>query len=439
MLTSDENATLTRVGPGTLGGQFMRRYWLPAALSSELAAPDGPPIRVKLLGEKLVAFRDSEGRVGLLNEFCAHRGASLFLGRNEECGLRCVYHGWKYDVEGNCTDMLTEPLGSNFKSKIHIQAYPTLEIGGMIWAYLGPSENVPPPPMFEWAALPESHRFVQKAWEECNWLQSMEGGIDPIHGSMLHSVIDPKSTKGGVRGMRTRPDTRESEVDITDFGLTITNIRKLEDKREWVRVVQYVLPFHTFFPFQLPATEIGLAPGKTDETSDYRPFSNGHIFVPMDDENTMTYNWVASVGEDSLSHADIEAIERSRGRSGGQLERNFRKTQNKDSDWLIDRNIQKVETYTGIEGMHTQDHAVQESMGPIIDRTGEHLGATDKAIIMARKVLLEAVQSVKQGSSEPPGINPSYYTVRSVERVVPEGAGVRWREESDQWHEVPNA
>lgn len=420
MLTREENELLTRVGPGTPMGQLMRRYWVPAALSSELAEPDCPPIRVKILGEKLVVFRDSEGRVGLLNEFCAHRGASLFLGRNEHGGLRCVYHGWKYDVAGNCVDMLTEPPGSNFKTKIRLKAYPTVEIGGVIWAYLGPSERTPPLPRFEWTQVQETQRFVMKAWEECNWLQAMEGGMDPVHASILHAVINPNSTRGGVRGIRTKPVPQEDDVELTNYGLMLASIRTLEDKRQWVRVQHYVMPFHTFFPLELPTFELG---GETSE--EYKPFINGHMFVPMDDENTMTYNWIAKVGKEPLLDTEIEALERGRGRGPGELTRDFRKVRNKDNNWLIDRQIQRTETFTGIEGMHTQDHAVQESMGPIVDRTQEHLDTTDKPIIMARRFLLAAVRNVQEGT-EPPGVRPTYYTVRAVERIITDGT--RWRE-----------
>ena len=159
---------------------------MPAALSSELPAGDCAPVRVRLLGERLVAFRDSSGNIGLVDEYCAHRRASLFLGRNEENGLRCVYHGWKYDRNGNCLETPTEPAGSNFKDKIHIQAYPTLEMGGLVWAYLGPKEKTPPPPKFEFTQVPELHRYMTKTWEECNWLQALEGAIDSQHASFLH-------------------------------------------------------------------------------------------------------------------------------------------------------------------------------------------------------------------------------------------------------------
>ncbi len=181
MLPPKENELITRVGQGTPMGNTMRRYWIPACLASEIAEPDGPPVRVRLLGEDLVAFRDSEGRIGLLDEFCAHRRVSLFFGRNEECGLRCVYHGWKYDVEGNCVDQLNEPAEHQFKHHIHMTAYPTVELGGIVWAYLGPPEKMPAPPKFAWTQVPEARRHVSKVIEECNWLQALEGGIDTSH------------------------------------------------------------------------------------------------------------------------------------------------------------------------------------------------------------------------------------------------------------------
>src|SRR5947209_6306254 len=233
MLSREENEILTRVGPGTPMGELMRRYWVPAALSRELPEPDCPPVRVKLLGENLVAFRDTSGRLGLLDEFCPHRRASLFLGRNEEDGLRCVYHGWKFDVAGSCIDMLNLPSDSNFKTKIRLKAYPTVEIGGIIWAHLGSPEKRPPLPLFEWTQLPETHRFVQKAWEECNWLQAMEGGIDAAHAPILHRAINPNTREpGGFRGMRTKAgfETTE-EVEPTDHGVMSARLSKMSDNK----------------------------------------------------------------------------------------------------------------------------------------------------------------------------------------------------------------
>ena len=194
MLTREENELVTRTGPGTPMGAVMRRYWMPALLSWELPEPDCPPVRVKLLNEQLVAFRDTNGRLGMLEEFCAHRGVSLWLGRNEECGLRCVFHGWKYDVDGNCVDQMNEP--QDFKDKIHLKAYPTVELGGVIWTYMGPPDKKPPLPKFEWTQAPESHRHVSKVIQECNWLQAFEGGVDTSHDAILHRAFG--SDTGGI-------------------------------------------------------------------------------------------------------------------------------------------------------------------------------------------------------------------------------------------------
>jgi len=420
MLSAEENETMTRVGPGTPMGELMRRYWVPAALSRELPESDGPPIRVRLLGERLVAFRDTSGRLGLVDEFCPHRRASLFLGRNEEDGLRCIYHGWKFDVAGNCLDMLNLPSDTTFKTKIHLKAYPTVERGGIVWAYLGPPEKRPSLPLFEWTQLPETRRFVQKAWEECNWLQAMEGGIDAGHAPILHRAINPTTKEpGGFRGMRTNAGFESSEeVEPTDHGVISARLSTMSDKKVWVRINQYVMPFHTFFPAEIYDP-------KSEGSIGYKPFINGHIFVPMDDENTMTYNWIGRFAGAPFSADEIRAHEHAKGRGEGELLANFRKKRNHDNDWLIDRQIQKTETFTGIAGNHNQDHAVQESMGPIVDRTQEHLCDTDQQIILARKFLLEAVR-IAQGGGEPPGVQPSYYTVRATERVIEDGS--RWRE-----------
>src|SRR5712691_9920715 len=200
-LSAQENEDLTRTGPGTLMGDLMRRYWVPALLADEIAEPDGPPVRLQLLGEKLIAFRDSNGSIGIIDEFCAHRGVSLFFGRNEECGLRCPYHGWKYDIMGHCLEVPSEPEDSNFRKKVKLKSYPCVEQGGVIWTYMGPPELKPDLPALEWATVASPHRFVSKWLEECNHLQAMEGGIDSCHVSFLHRYdvgSDPlfKGSKG---------------------------------------------------------------------------------------------------------------------------------------------------------------------------------------------------------------------------------------------------
>jgi nitrite reductase/ring-hydroxylating ferredoxin subunit len=244
MLTLEENELLTRTGPGTPMGELMRRYWLPAVLSWELPEPDCPPVRVKLLGEALVMFRDTEGRIGLLDEFCAHRGTSLWLGRNEQSGLRCVWHGWKYDVNGQCVDQLNERGGTSFAQKIRIKSYPTLELGGVIWAYMGPPEKRPPPPRFGWTQVPETHRHALKVIQECNWLQGLEGGLDQSHVGILHSTfrVDPNNPGSTPTSFHARGGAPIFDIEPTKFGHRYVAIRPLGQEQVYVRGYNFVMP-----------------------------------------------------------------------------------------------------------------------------------------------------------------------------------------------------
>ena len=412
MLPREENQILTQVGPGTPMGEVMRRYWMPALLSAEIPTPDCPPVRVKLLGEVLVAFRDSQGRIGLLDEFCPHRLASLFIGRNEECGLRCVYHGWKYDVDGSCVDMPNEPADSNFKDKIHITAYPTLEQGGVIWAYMGPADKRPESPGMEWSRAPESHRFVSKTHEFANFAQAVEGGIDTVHSSFLHN--NDMSNERHFKRIDTAP---KLEVERTSYGFRYAGIRNLGEIGNYVRIYQFVLPFHQFRSHQV---DFG-GSGKREAM----PMIQGHMWVPMDDENTMVFNWMLSVDEDKpLSPEFILKRETSAGRgpNGEGVERH----QTRANDWLIDRELQRSKTFTGIRGLNTQDLAVQESMGPIIDRSREHLGTTDKAIIQFRRCLLDAARDLQNGIEPPGADSKAYRNLRAADVTI--GKDVRWQE-----------
>src|SRR5262249_32279885 len=230
MLSREENELVTRVGEGTPMGNAMRRYWIPALLASEIGEPDGAPVRTRLLGEDLVAFRDTEGRIGLIEEFCPHRRVSLYFGRNEECGLRCIYHGWKFDVSGACVDMMNEPEEYDFKHKVRMTAYPTCELGGIVWAYLGPAERIPPLPKFAWTQAPEASRHVTKVIEECNWLQALEGGIDTSHAPILHRLLTEESKRGGFKPSNpfVRGKAPKLVVDITDYGYQYAGIRPLD-------------------------------------------------------------------------------------------------------------------------------------------------------------------------------------------------------------------
>src|SRR3972149_6660205 len=218
MLTQEQNDALTRANAGTLMGDLFRRFWIPGLHDWEIPEPDCPPVRVKLLGESLVAFRDSENRIGLIEEFCAHRGVSLWFGRNEENGLRCPYHGWKYDVTGQCVDLPSEGENGPLRKRIKLKSYPCIELGGVIWTYMGPPELKPAPPALEWAHVPPERRFVSKRLQECNYLQAMEGGIDSSHVSFLHSgqlKTDPLFK--GAKGNQYNEADRMPHFEVVEF------------------------------------------------------------------------------------------------------------------------------------------------------------------------------------------------------------------------------
>ncbi len=417
MISQAENIALTQVGPRTPMGELMRRYWMPALLSWELAEADGEPVRVKLLGEQLVAFRDTEGRIGLLEELCPHRLVSLWLGRNEECGLRCVYHGWKFDVNGQCVDMMNEPPESDFPSKMTTVSYPTIEMGGVIWAYMGPREHMPAAPKFEWAAVQETHRHVTKNIQECNWLQALEGGIDSAHATILHRTLRPDTTYAGLRidspQVQGRPP--DLEVDVTDYGYRYVGIRSLGDEGNHVRAYHFVMPFH-----QIRASQRGYR-GKPGPVGF---LASGHMWVPMDDNSVMVWNWDLSY-DDPIEDQERVDMDRSYGRGPEHMLDSFRTRVNRDNSWMIDRAVQRTETFSGIEGVNAQDVAVQESMGYVVDRTRENLSRTDMAIVYARRMLLQATRTVAEGAT-PPGAGDNYYMLRPAQAVLP--PGVDWRD-----------
>jgi phthalate 4,5-dioxygenase oxygenase subunit len=413
MLKKEDNERVTRVGPGTPMGAVMRRYWQPVLLSEELPENDGAPIRVRILGEDVVAFRDTAGKVGLVDAFCPHRRAPMFFGRNEEGGLRCVYHGWKFDNHGTCVDMPSEPPDSLFKAKVTIAAYPTHEAGGVIFTYMGPPETQPAVPDFEWMRAPATHRFVSKTFEEANWLQAVEGGIDTAHSSFAHNERLGDKTNW-VRNKDTAP---RLDVDRTDYGFTYASTRDVGDEGLYVRIYHYVMP-HVQMRGSITAMEGGRAKV---------PKFDGHIWVPIDDERTMVYNMLWSFDASVPITADYaEWWESFCGRGKDDQLPGFRPKRNPSNDYMIDRAMQKTKTYTGIVGINTQDMALQEGMGPICDRSKEHLGTTDKAIIAARQLLLEAIDDVAAGKA-PRGSDPTTYSfVRPYDDYVPRDK--TWRE-----------
>ena len=403
MLSKENNDLITRVGPGTPMGDAMRRYWIPALMDFELPEPDCDPVRVRLLGENLVAFRDSKGRVGLLPDACPHRRVSLYFGRNEEEGLRCVYHGWKFDVDGNCVDMPNEPVESNFKHKVRTRAYKTWEGGNVIWAYMGPADKAPPPPAFEWTTVPDSHRGVTKLVQTCNWVQAVEGGIDTSHSSFLHN--NDLSDKTLLRSRSTAPYL---EVEQTDYGYTYSSTRPLsKEEGNYVRTYHYVLPFH-----QLRAGQVGRSGEQV------QPRSSGHCWVPIDDENTMVFNWTFTWDEKPLPDK-AQKLAGTGNEWGVDIDpKTFIAKRNKGNDWLIDRQMQRTENFTGIVGVNTQDRALQETMGVIADRSNERLGTSDRAIIAMRKLLLEAIKVADDGGT-PRGSQGEFVGIRAIDRILP--------------------
>ena len=403
MLVKEQNDLVTQTGPGTPMGQFFRSYWLPALLSTELPEPDCPPVRVHLLSEKLIAFRDTEGRLGLIEEFCAHRRVSLWFGRNEENGLRCPYHGWKYDVTGQCVDIPSEPAGSTHCQRIRMTNYPLIERGGILWTYMGPPDRQPPLPEWEFAMVPDDHRFVTKRWQECNWLQALEGGIDSSHVSFLHrGDLETDPIFKGSKGNKYNMGDLMPVFDVVESpgGLYIGARRNAEDGNYYWRITQWVMPAFTMIP---PRGDHPV---------------HGHFFIPRDDENCWTWSFDYH-GDRPLTEEQIEAMRQGKGIHTIVDPKTFRPVANKDNDYLIDRTLQKVgRTYGGVEGFAMQDASIQESMGPVVDRSKENLVGTDKGIVMARRRLMRAAKALQDQGTVPPGVDPAHQRVRSASVVL---------------------
>ena len=406
MLTKEVNDLLTQTGSEAPMGQMFRRYWIPALLARELPEDDAPPVRVKLLGERLVAFRDSKGRYGLMDEFCAHRGVSLWFGRNEEGGLRCPYHGWKYDVTGQCVDVPSEPEESGFAKKINLKAYPLVKIGDVLWTHMGDKEDRPPLPAWEFCNVPEEQTYTSKRWQECNWLQAMEGGIDSSHVSFLHSgSLKSDPLFKGAKGNQYNQQDKKPVFEVVDAagGLFIGARRNAEDGYYW-RITPWVMPSFT------------MVPPRGDHPV------HGHFWVPIDDENCWAWSFDYHPTR-ALTREERQAMVDGYGVHNQYVPGTFRPRQNKDNDYLMDREAQKRgETFSGIWGIAMQDASLQESMGPIVDRTKENLVSTDNGIIMARHRLKKAVQAMLKTGAQPPGRDPAHQMVRSVATVLPRDA-----------------
>jgi phthalate 4,5-dioxygenase oxygenase subunit len=387
MLTKEHNEMLVRTGPGTPMGELFRRFWLPVMLAEELPAPDCTPVRLRILGEDLIAFRDSSDRVGILDAYCAHRRASLYFGRNEEDGLRCVYHGWKFDVEGACVDIPNAPEGISFKDKVTLASYPAVDRGGFIWAYMGPRELTPPLPQFEFMDLPETHRSAWKIVSDCNYFQSLEGAIDSSHGSFLHSTLDPQNNPRVRIGLATadslspRQVPRYVHVEDTEYGVMGVSERDRANGVRAIAVSQLLLP--TFVPG-------GGGPGRPN-------LGYLRVRVPIDDVTSAVFRiwWDAQRPLTSEYRREL---------SGGEflvpemVPGTYRPRANRDNDYLIDRVVQKNFNYTGITSFPLQDVAVIEDQdGAIMDRSRERLVSSDAMIIRVRERLLRAARELMEG------------------------------------------
>jgi phenylpropionate dioxygenase-like ring-hydroxylating dioxygenase large terminal subunit len=403
MLKREQNALLTETGPGTPGGLFFRNYWIPALLAEELPENECPPVRVKLLSERLLAFRDTQGRYGLIDEFCAHRGVSLWFGRNEENGLRCPYHGWKYDVTGQCMEVPSEPAESGYCKRIKLTSYPLIERGGILWTYMGPPDKQPPLPEFEFSLVPASQRFVAKRVQESNWLQALEGGIDSSHVSWLHrgDLNSDPLFKGSKANAYNLNDARPVfEVVESPGGLYIGVRRNAEDDNYYWRITPWVAPSFTMIPPR------GNHP------------VHGHFWVPIDDHNCWAWSFDYHVLRD-LTDAEVQAMRDGKSIYVQFVPGTYRPLANKDNDYLIDRAAQKKgTTFSGVAGIAMQDASLQESMGPIVDRTKENLVSTDNGIIMARHRMLKAIKALTEKGVLPPGVDPAHHRVRSAAVVL---------------------
>ncbi len=406
MLTREENDLVCRTGPGTPTGELFRRFWLPVALAEELPGPDSDPVRVEVLNEKLILFKDSSGRPGLVDAYCPHRGAPMFFARNEEDGLRCVYHGWKFDVEGVCTDLPNAPEGETFKHKVKITAYPCVERAGLIWAYMGPAEKQPPLPGFDWLELPAPNTYVKKFRLECNYLQAMEGDYDTSHASFLHSTLgdsnlNPAITIGGIGNNFLDKMAHYVSVEETPAGLTWISANNRGDGRRSYGAGHWMMPIFC---------TAGIAgPGV---------FSS-NMRIPINDEALMFYRLRWSY--EPISRKELQEYQ-----WGGYvypelIPGTFIPTDRKANDYNLDRVAQRNYSYTGIRTFPLQDIAMMEDQrGPIMDRTREHLASSDEVIIRIRRTLIRAARALAEGREPVAPWHPEAFNVHTARVIVPD-------------------
>jgi phthalate 4,5-dioxygenase oxygenase subunit len=386
MLTTEENDLLCRVEGQAPMGQLMRRHWTPVCLIEEVSEPDGQPVKARLFGEDLVVFRDTDGRVGVMDEYCPHRRASLVFGRNENCGLRCLYHGWKMDVDGNVLEMVSEPVASGMAQKVKHLAYPTREWGGFVWAYMGPADTMPAFQPPAWAPTADTKVTIAKAVIPCNWAQILEGAIDSAHSSSLHSsdmVPARVDSAKATDALWLRPSTDKAprlQIERAAYGFRYAALRRPIQhaaQNDYVRSTVFVAPATALIP---PNNLYNVA----------------NINVPMDDTHTAFY--FMAWGHPSQT-PDTDTWRKFLGQQVGiDLDPTYRPLRNRDNLFWQDRAAMKAGNFTGITGFPNQDIAMWVTMGTIADRTHERLGASDLAIVEFRKQMLGAVRAFEQGA-----------------------------------------
>jgi phenylpropionate dioxygenase-like ring-hydroxylating dioxygenase large terminal subunit len=420
MLSAADNEILTKVGPDTPMGNLFRRYWQPVIFSRELPLKNAPPVRVRLLGEDLLAFRDSNGNVGLMEPFCPHRGASLFYGRSEAGGLRCIYHGWKFDVTGACVEMANES-DQQPRSNVRAKAYPCVEFGEVIWTYMG-SDPQPALPAMEWSRVPPDHQFITKRLHECNWAQCLEGDLDSSHVGLLHSKLNrdvpgfnSTARSGGSYQTLGKYLQPHIEVEQSDFGLWVAARRPSRDAHFYWRITAMMLPYYTIIP-----------------ASGDNPL-HVNIWQPVDDNTTLVwsiqYHGVRPIDDEERTrlgcgeyeHCSPDDLLPTSAEPNGA----WRTRANRSNDFFIDRDAQRRTSFSGLRGFWRQDRAVIESMGPISDRSKEHLGMSDVGVVRFRRMMLRVARAHTANNASPPGLDPVSQRVRATAMILPESAS--WR------------
>jgi nitrite reductase/ring-hydroxylating ferredoxin subunit len=433
MLSKEHTELLCRVGAGTPMGDMMRQYWLPATYAWELEA-DGKALRVRLLGEDLLAWRDTNGKPGFIKENCPHRGASLFFARNEECGLRCVYHGWKYDTDGNCVDMPNEPAESNFKHKIKPLTYRAADWGGITWIYMGPRQEDPPGlPEWEWCLVPENQVLhSHKAVYECNFMQALEGELDTTHVYFLHSRLDPSASPS--YGLYVRDKRARLEIMDTNYGVMYGARRQEDADHYYWRSTQFLFPIYGMFPG-----------GGEDGTV---PLS---IYLPIDDTHTLHWGlwwhpsqpmprWGGRPAAVTFNDTGqlIGGVGPMKPEQKGRFFADWWPEACKENDFMVNWDAKKTKSFTGIASVRLQDDTVITSMGPIMKRWEEHLGTADATIIRVRRRMIEAARGfAERGVTPPCADHPEFYRVRSCQAILP--VDTDWRTAMDDWHNARTA